>query len=288
MNFVYNELTIIIVLFEEKKDLLFKCLENIRNFKILIIDNAGNSQLKLEVEKKFNIEKYILNEKNIGFTKAANQAIKLCETDFILNINADCFIKEKDILLLINSHEKYDNCFIVSPTFYNNNLEFTYNAGSFEEKNLDKKTLDLNGDICVDKVLGSAILFKKKDIIELGYLDENFFLYYEDDDLCRQIKKKNMSVIQIYHARAQHIHGQSKVKNILKRIFIRNYYFTYDQLYYYFKENSHQEKMMNLRKKIKNYIVKLILNLIILRLNKSVYYFAMIKAFYDFNKFIKK
>ena len=97
-----------------------------------------------------------------------------------------------------------------------------------------------------------------------------------------------MSVIQIYHARAQHIHGQSKVKNILKRIFIRNYYFTYDQLYYYFKENSHQEKMMNLRKKIKNYIVKLILNLIILRLNKSVYYFAMIKAFYDFNKFIKK
>lgn len=288
MNFVYNELTIIIVLFEEKKDLLFKCLENIRNFKILIIDNAGNSQLKLDVEKKFNIEKYILNKKNIGFTKAANQAIKLCETDFILNINADCFIKEKDILLLIKSHEKYNNCFIVSPTFYNNDLEFTYNAGSFEEKNLDKKTLNLNGDVCVDKVLGSAILFKRNDIIELGYLDENFFLYYEDDDLCKQIKKKNMSVIQIYHARAQHLHGQSKVRNILKRTFIRNYYFTYDQLYYYFKENLHQEKMINLRKKIKNYIIKLIVNLIILRLNKSVYYFAMIKAFYDFNKFIKK
>jgi glycosyltransferase involved in cell wall biosynthesis len=87
MNFAFNELTVIIVLFEEKKNLLFKCLENIKNFKIIIIDNAGNSNLKLEVEKNFSIQKYILNKKNYGFTKAANQAIKLCDTDYILIIN---------------------------------------------------------------------------------------------------------------------------------------------------------------------------------------------------------
>ena len=190
MNFAFNELTVIIVLFEEKKNLLFKCLENIKNFKIIIIDNAGNSNLKLEVEKNFSIQKYILNKKNYGFTKAANQAIKLCDTDYILNINADCFIKEKDILLLIKSHQNYNGCFITSPTFYDYNLKLTYNAGCFDEKNLDIETLNLDGDVCVDKVLGSAILFKNKDIIEIGFLDENFFMYYEDDDLCRKIKKK--------------------------------------------------------------------------------------------------
>ena len=288
MNFAFNELTIIIILFEEKKDLLFKCLKNIKNFKIIIIDNAGNSNLKLEVEKNFDIQKYILNKKNYGFTKSANQAIKLCNTDYILNINADCLIKEKDILLLIKSHQKYKGCFITSPTFYDDNLKLTYNGGYFDEKNLNKETLDLEGDVCVDKVLGSAILFKNKDIKEIGLFDENFFLYYEDDDLCRKIKKKNMSVIQIYDAKAQHIHGHSKVENLLKRTFLRNYHFTYDELYYYFKVNMHDEKYRKLKKKLSNYIIKLIISFITLRFNKSVYYFAMIKAFYDFNKLIKK
>ena len=288
MNFAFNELTIIIILFEEKKDLLFKCLENIKNFKIIIIDNAGNSNLKLEVEKNFDTQKYILNKKNYGFTKSANQAIKLCNTDYILNINADCLIKEEDILLLIKSHQRYNGCFITSPTFYDDNLKPTYNAGCFAEKNLDKETLVFEGDVCVDKVLGSAILFKSKDIKEIGFLDENFFLYYEDDDLCRKIKKKNMSVIQIYDAKAQHIHGHSKVENLLKRTFLRNYHFTYDELYYYFKVNMHDEKYRKLKKKLSNYIIKLIISFITLRFNRSVYYFAMIKAFRDFNKLIKK
>ena len=288
MKFVFNELTIILVLFEEKKDLLFKCLENIKNFKVIIIDNAGNSNLKSQVEKNFYIYKYILNEENDGFTKAANKAIKLCDTDYILNINADCFIKEKDILLLIRSHQNYKHCFIASPTFYDDNLRLTYNAGCFDEKNLDRETLSLEGDVCVDKVLGSAILFKRQDIIELGFLDEKFFMYYEDDDLCKRIKEKNMSVIQVFGAKAQHLHGQSKVKNILKKTYIRNYHFTYDQLYYYFKMNIHHEKFKNLKKKLPNYLFKMIINFIMLRFAKSIYYFSNVKAFYDFNKLIKK
>ena len=287
MNYI-NELTIIIVLFEEKKDLLFKCLNNIKNFKIIIIDNAGNSKLKSEVQKEFSINHYILNKKNYGFTKAANQGIKLCETNYILNINADCFIKEKDILLLIKAHLNYDNCFITAPTFYNENFELTDNSNRFHEKNLNKEILNLEGDVCVDVVLGSAILFKKKDIIELGLLDENYFLYFVDYDLCRMVREKNKSVIQVYSAKAQHSHGQSKVKNKLKRTFLRSYHFTYDELYYYYKINKHYEKYQNLKKKIPSYILKTIFNFIIFKFNKSMNFFSMIKAFYDFNRLIKK
>ena len=288
MNFIFNELTIVIVLFEEKKDLLIKCLHNIKNFKIIIIDNAGNSKLKSQVQEEFFIHQYILNKKNYGFTKAANQAIKLCDTDYILNINADCFIKEKDILLLVKAHQKYDNCFIAAPTFYDDNFELTDNSASFHEKNLDKEILNLEGDVCVDIVLGSAILFKKKDIIALGLLDENYFLYFVDYDLCRMIKQKNKSVIQVFNAKAQHSHGQSKVKNLLKRTFLRSYHFTYDEMCYYYKINKHHEKYENLKKKIPSYIVKTIFNFLIFRINKSVNFFSMIKAFYDFNRLIKK
>ncbi len=115
-----------------------------------------------------------------------------------------------------------------------------------------------------------------------------FFLYYEDDDLCRRIKKINMSVIQIIDAKAQHIHGHSKVKNKLKRTFIRNYHFTYDELYYYFKNAKHYEKFNDLKKKIPNYLIKIIINFFIFRFNQSIYYFSKTMAFYRFTKFLKK
>ena len=41
-----NELTVQIVLYEETKELIFDCLENIKNFKILILDNSNNLNLK--------------------------------------------------------------------------------------------------------------------------------------------------------------------------------------------------------------------------------------------------
>jgi len=59
-----NEITIIVVLYEEKTSLILGCLENIKNFKIIIVDNAGNISLKRKVEEKFRIYKYILNKKN--------------------------------------------------------------------------------------------------------------------------------------------------------------------------------------------------------------------------------
>ena len=288
MDSLNGEITIIIILYEEEANLLLKCLENIKNFKIIIIDNAGNIPLKNKIKEKFEIYKYILNKKNYGFTKAANQAIKQCDTEYILNLNADCFIIHEDILKLLRSHKKYKNCFITTPTFYDKESKLSYNAGFFAEKNLERDILNLEGDVCVETVLGTAILFKKEDIMKLGLLDENFFMYYEDDDLCRRIKQKNRSVIQIFDAKAQHVHGQLKVKNFLKRIFIRNYHFTYDELYYYFKINKHHEKYDNLKKKLPNYTFKSIINLLTLRLSQSMYYFAKVNAFYNFKKLLNK
>ena len=63
MDSLNSEITIIIILYEEEANLLFRCLENIKNFKIIIVDNAGNISLKKQVEEKFKIYKYILNKK---------------------------------------------------------------------------------------------------------------------------------------------------------------------------------------------------------------------------------
>ena len=288
MDSLNGEITIIIILYEEEANLLFRCLENIKNFKIIIVDNAGNISLKNKIEEKFKIYKYILNKKNYGYTKAANQAIKQCNTEYILMFQADGLISSKDITILLESHKKYENCFITSPTYYDEDSKLSYSSGYLPEKNSKKDILNLEGDICVEAVLGSIILFKKKDIIELGLFDENFFLYYLDFELCRRIINRKKSIIQIFDAKAQHVHGQLKVKNLLKRIFIRNYHFTFDELYYFFKINKHSEIFNKLKKKLPNYVIKSIINLLTLRLSQSMYYFAKIKAFYNFKKLLNK
>ena len=92
-----NKITIIIVLYREDYNLLYKTLDKIRDFKKIIIDNSNNAALKNEVEANFEIEKYILNKENIGFSAGYNQGIKLCETDFLLILNPDCIIDNKSI-----------------------------------------------------------------------------------------------------------------------------------------------------------------------------------------------
>ena len=283
-----KEITVVIVLYEEKLDLVFRCLEGIKNFKIIIVDNAGNISLKKKIEEKFKIYLYILNKKNCGYTKAANQAIKQCDTEYILMFQADGLISNKDISILLKSHKKYENCFVTSPTSYDKDSKLSYNGGCLPEKNLGMDVLNLEGDVCVETVLGSIILFKKKDILELGLFDENFFLYYLDFELCRRIINRKKSIIQIFDAKVQHVHGQLKVKNLLKKIFIRNYNFTFDELYYFFKINKHSEIFKNLKKKLPNYIIKSIINLFLLRLTQSVYYFSKVAAFYKFNKLLNK
>tara|TARA_Y100000590_G_C15677336_1_gene998526 strand:+ start:684 stop:1550 length:867 start_codon:yes stop_codon:yes gene_type:complete len=287
MRELIDDITIILVLYQEREEIVTECLKNIKNFKIIIVDNDNNLVLKKNIVSNFNIYKYIINKKNIGFTKAANIAINLINTEYVLNLNADCLIKENDILKLLISHKKYNNCFIASPTLYDNNNKISYNAGAFSIKNLKKNILSFDGDVCVDWVLGSAVLFKKKDMQKLGMLDENYFLYFEDEDICIKARKNNMSVIQAKDSKAQHIMGKIKGRNMLKNIYLKNYNFTYDELYFYFKNYGQNEIYFSLKKKIVPYIFKMTINLILFKLSKSIYYFSRLKAFFDFSRNFK-
>ena len=283
---LYKEITVVIVLYEEKLSLVLESIENIKNFKIIIIDNAGNKNLKKKVEEKFKIYKYILNLKNTGYSKATNQAIKLCNSEYIFVSQADCVIKEEDIKLLLESHKKYKNCFLVVPTCYNSESKISFNSGSLPEKKLEYKAINLSGDICIDSIVTAAYLFKKKDMIDIGLFDENFFIYFLDFELCRRVKAINKSLIQIFKARALHDHGSIKASNYIKKIFLRNYNFTFDELYYHYKVNNHHELFKKLKKKIPSYFIKLLINIFLFRISKITFNFSKILAFYKFKKFL--
>ncbi len=284
-----KDLTIIIVLYQERIELIKKCLEKIKNFKIIIIDNDNNLDLKNKISSEYKIYKYELNKKNIGFSKAANMAINMSDTKYILNINADCIIEENAILELLKINQKYNDCFITTPTFYNSNNEVIQNSATFSEKKIFPKWLKtkFDGDICVDWVLGSAILFEKEVMKDIGMFDENFFLFFLDEDICKRALNKKKSTIQLSNVSAIHVHGISKVKNRLKAIFLRNFNFTFDELYYFYKIKKHEKVYYSLKKKIPQYFIKTFLNILLLRLDKATIYVSKILAYNKFKKFIK-
>ena len=253
MKDLYDAITIVIVKNEEKFDLISKCLNELKKFKIIIIDNANNIELKNTIQKEFKIYKYFLNDKNLGFSKAINQGIKNSDTKFILNLEADCIIKEENIYKLYKAHNLYQNCAMTVPTMFDENNQLTQSGGLLMEKDQGYDVLKFDGDVCVDFPSTAAVLFKREEILNLGLFDEDLFIYYPDSEIGRRLKKNKKSVVQIYDSRAIHTMGTLKIKNNLKNIFFRNYYFTIDGLVYYFKENLHQPHLNKLKKKYRSF-----------------------------------
>ena len=283
-----NNITIIILIYEENLDVIYKCLQPIKNFKIIIIDNAADIKRRDEIEKNFKIERYFLNKKNCGFSRAVNIGIKNCSTDYLLILNPDCFISSISIKILLEGLNKYQDCFITSPTLLDHDNQITQNASLFPETEVLKEPVDIEGDICCQSVLAAAMLCRTEEIKKIGMFDENFFLFFEDDDLCKRVRNLKKSIIQIYNAKAIHQHGEGKsIKNTYKKNFIINFNMTYSELYYLYKINSHQKKFKALSRKITNYTIKSIMNLLVFRLNKSIYYSSKVLAFMKFGLMIK-
>jgi len=283
-----KSITIVIVLFKESFEIINKTLEHIKDFKLIIIDNANNHNLKKKITKKFQIYKYILNKKNNGFSAGYNQGIKISEGKYTLVLNPDCIISKKNINILMKKLEYYQGVIVVVPTAYDNNNQLTYSGGLLPENGKKDTILNLDGDACVESALGACMLFKTDEFKKYDLLfDENFFLYFSDDDLCRKIKSINKSIIQIKDAICIHQHGFIKVRNIYHKTYIREFNYTYDMLYYFYKSKTKKtlEIIGKLKDKTKNYYVLIIIRLIKFNILEVVKLYSRLSAF---NKFKKK
>ena len=148
----FKDLTIQIVLYEEDKKMIFNCLNNLKNFKIIILDNSANKKLKDEILENFKIERYILEKKNLGYSRGHNKAASYVSTEYLLILTADCMIDEVSIINLLNTYKKYKDCGLITPTTYNEKNELTYNGGLFPENGNKDKISDISVDMVFNKI----------------------------------------------------------------------------------------------------------------------------------------
>lgn len=213
--------------------------EHLFSYEIILVDNASSDESiemlqidfkNLILEKKMKV---FINNSNLGFAKANNIGIRNSQGKYILLLNSDTVIKENCLEYCLSQMEK-DNaigalgCKVV---LSNGNLDHACKRGfptpkaslyyllKLHKKNpikygqYDALHLDENKIGEVDCLTGAFMLMPKSVVLQVNSLDEDFFMYGEDIDLCYKIKEAGYRIL--YYPKAEIIHykgGSSKKK----------------------------------------------------------------------------
>ena len=208
-----NELTLVIVAYKSF-GVIKKNINNLKIYKVIIFDNSNDINLQIFLKDYPNI-KYINSKKNIGFAKANNIAVNNVSTEYIFLVNPDTSFNENSIKILLETFNKYQNVGIVVPAVYNSldkridNVNYDYikrkiNFKTFNKKKISNNYIFSSGDICCENVSCSAFMFKTSFYKYLKGFDESFFMFFEDNDMCKKVIFNNKLIIEnpnskIYH-----------------------------------------------------------------------------------------
>jgi len=265
----YNDLTLIIVCYKSFY-LIKKNINNLKNFKTIIIDNS-NCYKTYNLVKEYKNIKYIKTVKNLGYGAANNIAVRNSETKYVLILNPDIIIDNTSIQILFENVKKYENFGILAPSLYNqNNLRRTNGSRSIlkDKKISSSKSNFAVGDTCYDYIIGCAILIEKHFFLNIGCFDESFFMYFEDNDLCDRVHLNKRSVIEIPKSKMIHMQGLSSKLNFIFKIKLSVIHKVSECLY--LKKNLSKSKLFfSLTKNFFDYFQRSFFNIIIFKPKKS-------------------
>ncbi len=206
------KLSIIIVNYNVT-ELLRNCLLSIRTFvqnveyEVIVIDNKSTDDSWKKLEKLFPEFSFIASENNDGFAKANNKAVEKAKGEYVLLLNPDTALEsdqlnelidfadaqEKFGCLGVRMHDAEGNFLSESkrsiPNLLNSFEKLFTNFKNNAAKNYYRNDIPEHAVAEVDIVTGAFLLIKKKVYIEVGGLDEQYFMYGEDIDLCYTLLK---------------------------------------------------------------------------------------------------
>jgi len=258
--------SVIIVTHNSQQD-IERCILSIKKCngidEIIIVDN-GSKDNTIDIIRKLNryIDKLHLNNKNLGYGAACNQGASRSKGKYLFFCNPDIEVLN-DVFPLAETHFENNLIGCVGPQLLNNDgsespfafrfphsptvLAISYlrnkiGLGNPEVLQLNRQTNSLI--IKCDWILGAAFFLPKAIFDEVNGFDENFFLYFEEIDLCKRIKKKGYNIISDRKMKIKHFrfgstysHTYEEVMNIRRQ----------SELYYYKKNyGNFAEKLVKI------------------------------------------
>lgn len=209
------------------------------NFKVCLTDNIGSAVLKEFCDKHGYT--YILNDRKKGFGENNNQNITHLENaDLLLIVNPDVKFNLTEFVNHINRINDFQWDICGARVIEENRLKKSSHRRLFPAL-LDpiisflfkKKLFLLDPDISseVDWVGGSFMIIRTNSFLKLNGFDHNYFMYYEDIDLCKRANQMNMKVY--YFSDFSFFH---KAQRAGHKLFSKAFWWNFRSMIIYFKK----------------------------------------------------
>ena len=214
-------------------NLLRDCLRSVlaqHADEIVVVDNASTDRSVEMMKAEFPSIPLIALQKNIGFGAASNRGIETCSSGQIVLLNADTWMKPGSLQKLNTYLNDHPEAAIIGPRILNldGTLQtscfhfptplhiFLYVSGLYSViprlRILKQHSLQkLTGDSArpVPWILGAALAFRRETFDSLSGFDENFFMYFEEVDLCYRLFLDSRQIHFVPQAEILHVGGSS-------------------------------------------------------------------------------
>ena len=237
-----NDLTVVIVTFKSE-EVIFTCLDSIPgNIKVIVVENSNNKKFKEKLEKKYkNVNCFITGE-NTGYAVGNNTGLSRVNTKYALILNPDTKLKKDTIINFFKTIQLVPEFWLIGPGNNQANLK------DFDDKGL----------IEVSNLKGFAIFFNISKFKKF-FFDENFFLYFEEIDLCKDLKKRGGKIYLSKKIVIDHL-GASSVKRdknfeLEKN---RNWHWMWSTFYFHKKHKGFIIALLIILPKIFSSLIKIV------------------------------
>ena len=175
---------------------------------------------------------------NLGFGAANNRALAQVQTPFALLLNPDCEITPQAVQQILLTAAQWPDTAVVAPQLLQPNGQAEVNYRWPHLLWNSRGPAITEGPACVGFVCGAAMLLRMS-AFEGQFFDEQFFLYYEDDDLCTRLFNRNQAMVIDPNATATHrSRGSVRGKSPLRSEYLRGYHHAQSKLIYASKYQS--------------------------------------------------
>ncbi len=241
-----SDLTVIILTYNTSEKILLNCLETIdKNVKVLIVENSDFFKHKDLVNKNFSNIEVICTGENLGYGKGNNFGIKHASTNYILILNPDVTCDHNFFSNILEVTNEVKDFTIIGCQYLNDRIFMP--AGFFNRlKNKKFSSQFKNNEIKsfskVEWVTGCSMLINLNEFEDKKIFDENFFLYFEEFDLCKSLSKIGKKVFTSNKLKVHHLGFKSSLsenhKENLRKINIKNWHYMWSSFYFYKKNYS--------------------------------------------------
>jgi GT2 family glycosyltransferase len=183
---------------------------NTENVPVIVVDNASTDDTAAAAEGQG--ARVIRNARNEGYGRANNIGARAAEAEFLLIVNPDCIVEKGAVPALLDAARRHPDAAFFAPRIVEPSGRVFFQPRSLLAPYLHNphgKLVLPDGEACAPFFSGACFLIRRDLFLRLGGFDENIFLFYEDDDLCRRVADSGSALIYVPQAVVRHGRGRS-------------------------------------------------------------------------------